>query len=95
VKIPDLNTLIPLSEVPKRLPTKRGKRFHISTIYRWATRGTKGRKLKTVVLGGRTYTTEEALRDFMVSSDGVKIENLTKPNVSKIARIESLKKRGF
>jgi hypothetical protein len=37
---------------------------HVSTLYRWASRGVKGVRLETVVVGGRRYTSAEALRRF-------------------------------
>lgn len=35
--------LIPLSEVPKRLPPRpSGRRVHVSAVYRWVQRGVRG-----------------------------------------------------
>ena len=54
----DLQTeqVIPIGQVPKRLP----HRPHISTIYRWIATG----GLETVRLGGRVFTSVEALERF-------------------------------
>jgi hypothetical protein len=38
---------------------------HVSTLIRWALRGLKGIKLETVVVGGRRYTSVEAIRRFL------------------------------
>ena len=55
---------IPLSEVPRHLPNRNGKKIHYSTIYRWATKGARGRILETALIGGVRYTTVEALHRF-------------------------------
>jgi len=40
-------------------------RPHISSLIRWASRGVKGVKLETVVIGGRRYTSIEAIGRFI------------------------------
>lgn len=40
-------------------------RPHISSLHRWRQRGCRGAKLRTCLVGGRRYTTEEWLRDFI------------------------------
>jgi hypothetical protein len=40
-------------------------RPHTSTLVRWALRGVKGIKLETVVIGGRRYTSVEAIERFI------------------------------
>lgn len=58
-------TLLPLREVPKRLPPRpNGRRLHISAVYRWVQRGVRGVVLETVRVGGTTYTSVEALQRF-------------------------------
>lgn len=58
-------TLLPLREVPKRLPPRpNSKRLHISAVYRWVQRGVRGVVLETVRVGGTTYTSVEALQRF-------------------------------
>ena len=57
--------LIPIRDVPKRLPPRTsGKRLHISAVYRWIQRGVRGVRLESIKLGGTTYTTVEALQRF-------------------------------
>jgi hypothetical protein len=59
------DNLIPIREVPKRLPPRPGgKRIHISAVYRWIQRGVRGVKLETVRVGGTSYTSTEALQAF-------------------------------
>jgi Protein of unknown function (DUF1580) len=40
-------------------------RPHCATIARWATKGRHGVKLETVVIGGRRYTSLEAIQRFI------------------------------
>jgi hypothetical protein len=60
----DLRTeqLRSLTDAPADVP---GKRPHISTLMRWVLRGVKGIKLETVVVGGRRYTSVEAINRFV------------------------------
>jgi hypothetical protein len=53
-------------------------RPHASTLLRWALRGVKGVKLETVIVGGRRFTSLEAIQRF--------IERLSKPEASEHAR---------
>lgn len=56
---------ITLSEVPRYVPKRRGKKVHYSTVYRWATKGARGRVLATAMSGGIRYTTVEEVRRFL------------------------------
>lgn len=53
-------TTVTLTEASKRLPN----RPHTSTIWRWYKTGIRGRRLETVVVGGRRLTSLEALSRF-------------------------------
>ena len=53
-------TLIPINAVPKRLPG----RPHISTVYRWMNSG----KLESLMIGGRRWTSVEAISRFVTNS---------------------------
>lgn len=55
---------VPLREVPQWIPKRNGKKVHHSTVYRWATKGVRGRILETVLIGGIRYTTVEAIERF-------------------------------
>jgi hypothetical protein len=61
----DTESLIPLSEVPKLLPTRRGKKVHISTVFRWIRSGARGKVLDTILVGGIRYTSREELFRFV------------------------------
>lgn len=59
--------LLPLNEAAEYLPRRSGKKVHYSTLYRWATKGARGRKLETVLVGGVRYTSLEALERFITA----------------------------
>ena len=60
-----LEELISLSDVPSLLPCRRGgKKPHVATIYRWASRGIRGVFLETVQIGGTRCTSRAALARF-------------------------------
>ena len=60
---PISDKLIPLGKITKG----GGQRVSIPTAYRWVSRGIRGRRLETVLCGGRRYTSETALREFFSS----------------------------
>ncbi|HWB11540.1 MAG TPA: DUF1580 domain-containing protein [Pirellulales bacterium] len=59
----DIGTETPLSltEAAKFAPG----RPHLATVWRWCQRGVRGIKLETIVVGGRRFTTVEALERFI------------------------------
>ena len=57
--------ILPLTEVAKALPRLRGgRKVHLSTIYRWISRGVNGVRLESLKLGRATVTSREALQRF-------------------------------
>ena len=56
--------LIPISQVPAEL----SNRPHKSTVWRWIQRGCRGVRLATVLIGGRRYTSKEAIADFVAGT---------------------------
>ena len=42
-----------------------GRRPHLSTVWRWCTRGARGIRLECRVLGGRRYTSPDAVARWM------------------------------
>lgn len=56
---------ITLAEVSQHVPRRRGRKIHYSTVYRWVTKGAKGRRLESILVGGVRYTTLEALGRFL------------------------------
>ncbi len=69
----DLNQEQPitLSQVPIHVPRRGGKKVHSSTVYRWATKGARGRMLESVLVGGIRYTTIEAVRRFLSANSQI------------------------
>ena len=62
---PHNDTLIPFSELPKRLRKRGAKKPHLSTVYRWSQRGRRGTRLEYIKIGGSRYTSEGALSAFI------------------------------
>ena len=58
-------TPITIAEVPLHIPRRHGRMVHYSTVYRWMTKGVRGRKLESLLIGGVRYTTLEALARFL------------------------------
>ena len=56
-----------LRQVADHLPKRNGKKVHYSTIYRWSTKGARGRILESFLVGGIRYTTIEAVQRFLNS----------------------------
>ena len=57
-------TLLTLRDVTRFLPGK----THISTVHRWRLRGVRGVRLETCLIGGRRYTSREALARFVAAT---------------------------
>lgn len=57
--------LIAIREVPRLLPRQaNGKRVHLSAVYRWMQRGRRGVRLEYLKIGGRRFTSLEAVQRF-------------------------------
>lgn len=58
--------LLTLAQAVRLFPSRRrDSRLAISTLWRWATRGLRGTRLEVIKVGGVTYTTATAVRDFI------------------------------
>ena len=75
---------IPLTKVPDFIPG----RPNISTCWRWASKGVRGVKLATIIIGGRRYVTLAALEDFLESlnTDTPATKNDTDADMARRAR---------
>lgn len=83
--------LVALRDVPALLPRRRNRRVHLSTVYRWVTRGAGGRVLESVRLGGVSYTSREALERFAAPAPDP--PSSSQPPVgSRAARVEAAEK---
>ena len=63
----DLNRehVLTLAQAASTLPRRRaGKKPHLSTLYRWSSRGLRGIRLETIQVGGTACTSREALQRF-------------------------------
>jgi Protein of unknown function (DUF1580) len=64
----DISTeqLLTLSEAAALLPGKPS----IATLWRWRTKGARGRRLESITLGAKVYTSVEALARFAQQQGG-------------------------
>lgn len=56
--------LVSLADAAAWVRSRSGRKTHVSTLYRWALRGCRGRKLETVLIGRERMTSREALNRF-------------------------------
>lgn len=61
----DKEELISFKEASSLLPRNGEKKVHVSTLFRWAGKGSGGVVLETIHLGGRRYTSKEAIQRFV------------------------------
>lgn len=66
---------ITFNEAARYLPEDRRPNF--STWWRWSTAGVRGVRLETILIGGRRYTTAQAVERFIASSNGRPIQSRT------------------
>jgi hypothetical protein len=60
-----VETAITLTRAADDLPRRRrGRKTHVSTLFRWSTVGCKGVVLETIQIGGTRCTSREALQRF-------------------------------
>jgi hypothetical protein len=59
--------LVTLTQAAKLLPDCPS----VCTLWRWRTRGAGGRRLESVLLGGKVYTSVEALQRFALQYGGL------------------------
>jgi hypothetical protein len=57
--------LLTLAQAARLRPLgRRGRATHVSTVYRWISRGVRGIRLESIRLGGTLYTSAEAVQRF-------------------------------
>lgn len=62
---PSVETVVSLTDATSLLPRRRrGKKPHVSCLYRWTTTGCKGTILESIQVGGTRCTSVEALSRF-------------------------------
>lgn len=50
-----------LAQAPRHIPG----RPHVSTVWRWVNQGVRGHRLEAVAVGGRVFTTRQAIERFL------------------------------
>src|SRR5262245_12375645 len=64
-------TILPPAEAARELPRRRrGRKPHVSTLYRWMTSGCRGVVLESIQVGGTRCTSREALQRFFERLSG-------------------------
>jgi hypothetical protein len=74
--------VIPFGKVPEHIPG----RPHFSQVYRWSMRGLRGCKLEWIKIGGRRFTSLEALDRFyraLTIADGGEAAPMPTPKARK------------
>jgi hypothetical protein len=72
--------LLTLAEASRKLPSsRRGKKVHVATIFRWHKHGSRGVKLECVRVGSSLMTTVEALQRFIERLSAVQEAGSTLP----------------
>lgn len=78
--------LIPLSQLARNLPHQPSP----ATYWRWHSRGIHGIKLEIIRVGGRVYSTEAALAEFIRLTTAAKT---TKPNPDTSVRSSAVERQ--
>ena len=95
---PNVETVVSLNEAARLLPhRRRGKKPHVSTLYRWTTSGCKGVILESLQCGGTRVTSREALARFfeaLTYSDSKPSPLNPRRNRSAAAAVRELEREG-
>jgi hypothetical protein len=79
-------TPIPITEAHHYIPGDPSR----PTVERWHLRGIRGVRLETALVGGRRYTTEEAIGRFLAACNGGQpVMPVTERRAAEIARAEA------
>lgn len=65
--------LLSLTEASQLLPG----RPHAATLWRWRRAGVKGHRLESIAIGGRVYTSREAIARFLARINGAPVPSET------------------
>ncbi len=83
-------TLVQFTHAPKHIPG----RPHIATVHRWRLRGARGVKLESILVGGKRFTSTEAIERFIeattAAADGEPVPRTetSKAREQRLARVE-------
>jgi len=80
--------LVHVNEIPAQVPkTTTGKKVSLATCWRWIQRGCRGVKLESVLIGGKRYTSLEALQRFVerttAAADGTSLLSTSTPSAAR------------
>jgi hypothetical protein len=67
--------LLTLSQAASLLPG----RPSVATLWRWRTKGARGRRLESVLIGGKVFTSAEAIQRFACQQGGAEPQQLRSP----------------
>ena len=85
-------TVLTFAQAADTLPRRRrGRKAHISTLYRWATAGCKGVVLETIQIGGTRCTSREALQRFFERLSGQNDPALTHAVAGRVSPVPVLR----
>lgn len=82
---------LPIREVPAEIQKTTGQRPHLATIWRWVQRGCRGVKLETVLVGGRRFTSRQAIQNFVLETTAAADGNQSAETVPSAVRIRAIK----
>tara|TARA_R110002124_G_scaffold106675_1_gene258765 strand:+ start:428 stop:718 length:291 start_codon:yes stop_codon:yes gene_type:complete len=88
--------VITFTDAIKMLPRRRRrKKIHISTLYRWASRGIRNIRLETIQIGGTRCTSVEAVQRFFdaISTTPTHVHHKNKKRIEEAE--QNLKNSGF
>lgn len=84
----DLKNLLPIPIAVERVT---GTRLNLSTTWRWSTKGVKGIRLETVIIGGRRLTSVEMVEAFIAAT--TEARNASYPITASVAPTKSREKQ--
>jgi hypothetical protein len=85
----DLDQEISLATAAQFLPGRSGRGVHLNTIVRWCHSGVRGYKLRSVLIGGRRFTTRRWINEFIAALNSEHPAPVSRPDL-----LEELRKRG-
>lgn len=83
--------LIPFPDAPSHIPG----RPHIATVHRWRLSGARGVKLDSILVGGKRFTSIEAIERFIerttaaADGEGVPRAESSKTREKRLAKVEA------
>jgi hypothetical protein len=79
--------MLPLAKLAREVPSRRrsGRGVQPSTVWRWTTKGIKGIRLESAVIGGIRFSSREALHRFFAATTAA-ADGITAPPVVRTKR---------